>query len=127
MLGLDMRTVPGQNHDALVRQLEVLAGPDVAVERELDFPPVWTDPETPWCRKVRQMAERHLHREIGVESVQFFTDAASWKSARPGLPVMILGPGDPGLAHRTDEYCPLADLHTATALYADLIRDWYGL
>ena len=39
-------------------------------------------------------------------------------------PCIILGPGEPSMAHQTDEYCLLSRLAEAEQLYGDLIRDW---
>jgi succinyl-diaminopimelate desuccinylase len=38
--------------------------------------------------------------------------------------VVILGPGEPEMAHQTDEYCQVDRIHEATALFGDLITDW---
>lgn len=39
-------------------------------------------------------------------------------------PCIILGPGEPSMAHQTDEYCLLSRLAEAEQLYGDIIRDW---
>ncbi|MDN7198554.1 M20 family peptidase, partial [Klebsiella pneumoniae] len=33
-------------------------------------------------------------------------------------------PGEPSMAHQTDEYCLLSRLAEAEQLYGDIIRDW---
>ena len=43
----------------------------------------------------------------------------------PGTGVcIILGPGEPSMAHQTDEYCLLSRLAQAEQLYGELIQDW---
>ncbi len=37
---------------------------------------------------------------------------------------MILGPGEPGQAHQTDEHCPVAAIEEATRIYLELGRRW---
>jgi succinyl-diaminopimelate desuccinylase len=39
-------------------------------------------------------------------------------------PVVILGPGEPGMAHQTDEYCRVDRIREAALLFTDLIDDW---
>jgi succinyl-diaminopimelate desuccinylase len=41
-------------------------------------------------------------------------------------PVVILGPGEPEMAHQTDEYCRVDRIHDAAHLFTDLIDDWCG-
>ena len=125
VLTVDMRTVPGQDHAALHASLAAAAGPDVDTRITLDLPPVWTDPDTPWCGRVRRLAAPFLGYEPGVAAVQFFTDAGAVRRAHPGLPLMILGPGDPGEAHRTDESCPVDQIRAAREMYKAIIADWY--
>jgi len=37
---------------------------------------------------------------------------------------IVLGPGEPQLAHQTDEYCLLDRLEQSVQIYGDLMRDW---
>jgi succinyl-diaminopimelate desuccinylase len=37
---------------------------------------------------------------------------------------MIIGPGEPRLAHQTDEYCEVAKIHESVAIYASLLTAW---
>ncbi|MDR1659181.1 MAG: hypothetical protein LBR94_02420, partial [Desulfovibrio sp.] len=56
---------------------------------------------------------------------KFFTDAASVRRQFPDLPLLILGPGYPEVAHINDEYCPVEQIVTARRIYEALIEDWY--
>ena len=38
------------------------------------------------------------------------------------VPTVICGPGDPALAHKTDEYCEVAAIHEAVAIYRAILR-----
>jgi succinyl-diaminopimelate desuccinylase len=125
-LTLDMRTVPGQKSADILKEIEGIVRGEAAIETTVDLESVWTDPELPWVRRVREICGKSLDDVIGIETVAFFTDAAPIRDALPGLPVVILGPGDPALAHKTDESCSIAQLRTVQAIYAEIIRDWYG-
>lgn len=39
-------------------------------------------------------------------------------------PSIIPGPGEPSMAHQTDEYCLLSRLAEAEQLYVEIIKDW---
>jgi succinyl-diaminopimelate desuccinylase len=127
LLTLDMRTVPGQKSADILREIEAIVQGEAEIETTVDLESVWTDPELPWVKNVREICGTCLGDPIGIETVAFFTDAAPVRDALPGLPVVILGPGDPALAHKTDESCPIAQLDTARTMYSEIIRDWYGL
>jgi succinyl-diaminopimelate desuccinylase len=127
VLTLDMRTVPGQDHAALRREIAALAGEEIQVETVLDVPPVWTDPHLPWCAATRRLLADAAGREPAVAGIAYFTDAAAVRVALPALPLLILGPGEPAAAHTTNESCPLDHLHAAQDIYERLIRAWYRL
>lgn len=57
----------------------------------------------------------------------YFTDAAYLTPAFGGPPTVILGPGEPAMAHQTDEYCRIDRLNQAVAAYTELTRRWCGL
>jgi succinyl-diaminopimelate desuccinylase len=54
----------------------------------------------------------------------YFTDAAALNRAYNDPPTVILGPGEPQMAHQTDEYCVIERIDQAVAAYEELIRRW---
>jgi len=43
------------------------------------------------------------------------------------VPAVILGPGEPTLAHQTDEWCSLTRLKQSTDLFRTLMKNWCGV
>ncbi|KFE36283.1 M20 family metallopeptidase [Thioclava atlantica] len=123
-IGVDIRSVAGLDHADLRARLEEIVGDDARIEPMVDLPPVWTDPQDPWMRSVFAASEAVSGTPARPESVSYFTDASIFTPAYDGLPTVILGPGEPALAHQTDEYCEIAKLHDAVEIYRMLIRDW---
>ena len=39
-------------------------------------------------------------------------------------PKVIVGPGQPEMAHQTDEFCYVEKISAATKIFEDLIVDW---
>lgn len=37
---------------------------------------------------------------------------------------MILGSGDPSMAHQVDEYCAVEQIELGTKMYSALLADW---
>ncbi|MDR2668754.1 MAG: M20 family metallopeptidase [Desulfovibrio sp.] len=125
-LTLDMRTVPGVDHAGLARRVAETTGADAHIEVVYDAPAVWTDPDLPWSVRVRELTCAITGDTPEVRCANFFTDAASVRTVFPDLPLCILGPGDPALAHVTDEFCPVEQIRAARRIYVALIADWYA-
>lgn len=134
---VDYRNLPTDPVDAIVARLAGL-DPDsvVAVPLEhaasedgriqMSYPRVndgyLVDEANPWVRTVRASLDETLARH-GVASRTgvwwFATDAPML--AASGAPVVGFGPGEPELAHTTNESVPVASLAIATEAYRDLI------
>ena len=57
-------------------------------------------------------------------TTSFGTDAAPLGDAYGHPPTVILGPGEPAMAHRTDEYCVLDRIGQSAAAYEEIIARW---
>jgi succinyl-diaminopimelate desuccinylase len=127
---LDMRTVPSQDHALLIeavrRRAEEVAATssgeirvDITVDQ--DDGSVETDPEEPLVEALAASVAAVTGRQPRIGGVTYATDAAVLV---PGfeIPMVICGPGAPGMAHQPDEYVEVEQLVEATAVYADLAR-----
>ena len=124
-LGIDIRTVPGLDHDHVRHSLHSYLAPDLATMTTLlDLQPVWTSLDTPWVKRVFAITDRYLTRDAKPRGAPFFTDASILKSAYGDAPTIILGPGEQNMAHRTDEYCWANKIEEAVDIYRDIIGDW---
>jgi succinyl-diaminopimelate desuccinylase len=126
-LGIDIRTVAGQDHRRLLQCLCHTLGAQIGLRTLLDVPSVFTAADDPWLRHVVALCAARSGQAISPATASYFTDAAALRgplSAGGTLPVVILGPGQPEMAHQTDEYCELARITEATALFTELITDW---
>lgn len=126
-IGIDIRTLPGQSHPELFGCLCQHLGPDVELEKLLDVESVYTDPEDPWLASVLKVMAPLLKEQPAVRSASYFTDAAVLTLAYQGPPTVILGPGEPQLAHQTDEYCFVERIDQAVSAYRQIIAEWCGL
>lgn len=127
VIGIDMRTIPDQNHTDLFEQMKALLGPDAELSRRISVDGIWTDPDHPWVREVFELAAPVLEEKPEPGALPYFTDAGILTPAYGGIPTLILGPGEPGLAHRTNEYCLLNRIQQATEIYLEIARRWCGL
>jgi succinyl-diaminopimelate desuccinylase len=105
---------------ALAAQMNERADIEVLV----DLPAVWTDPQTPWVRRVMDVASQVTGRAAEIRTATYFSDASLLGPALGHVPAIILGPGEPSMAHQTDEWCSIGNIERATRIYGEMILDW---
>jgi succinyl-diaminopimelate desuccinylase len=123
-LGIDIRSVAGQDHGHVLQCLCRVLGPAVRLTRLLDVQSVFTPPEDPWMQRVWALCAARGGQAPEARTVSYFTDAAALRGPLGMPPTVILGPGEAAMAHQTDEYCRVTALGEAVSIYEDLIRDW---
>lgn len=124
---LDVRTVPGIVHQELRLELERLLGDEVRLEPFVDVPPLEVDQLHPWVQQVYQLCVRHCSAAAGdivPKVVPYFTDGAVLVPKETHVPVVILGPGEPQMMHKTDEYCRVDRLHEGVGIYRAILEGW---
>ena len=121
---IDIRTVPGQDHERLRSELGRALGPEVELSAFMDVPAVYTEPTDPWIQSVFEVMTPHLGERPAVRTATYFTDAAALRAGYGAPPTIVLGPGEPQLAHQTDEYCLVSRIDQAVELYERIIDDW---
>jgi succinyl-diaminopimelate desuccinylase len=123
-IGVDIRTVPGVDHEALLARLKKLLGDDTQMEVFSDLPPVWTAPDGEWVQRVYEIARPYLGEAPQPRTAPYMTDAANLLTAYRGAPTVVLGPGEAAQAHQTDEHASMERIRQAVDIYEKIIRDW---
>jgi succinyl-diaminopimelate desuccinylase len=121
-IGVDIRTLPGQDHEALRYDIErILAqlkttvpqfDAEMVVERSARA--IETDPDGEFVKRFCSTVNVDLTNAIG-----FTTDASHLLPL--DIPIVIYGPGKPKLCHQVDEYIDLADLQAAAESFKQVI------
>jgi len=121
-IGIDIRTLPEQNHQNIITDLEKIFAKlksenprfdaEVSVVRRVQ--PLETDCG---CDFVNDFCSAVGTSE--TKAVGFTTDGPHFASL--GAPVVIFGPGKPHLCHKPDEYIEISDIEKAVELYKDII------
>ncbi|MBN1362536.1 MAG: M20 family metallopeptidase [Sedimentisphaerales bacterium] len=122
-IGIDIRTLPGQDLDAIRHDLESLlarlrtevAHFNARITTVRAVGAMETDPECEFVQTFCQAVDVDLTNVVG-----FTTDAPHL--APLGAPIIIYGPGKPSLCHQVDEHIALADLERAVACFKNAIR-----
>lgn len=123
LLTVDVRTVPGVDHAALLTRVGEAAarvtahtGVEISPTVLVDRPPTAIDEEHPLVQAVAS-AHRHVTGSEPVYGgVPGTTDGTIlWRDA--GIPVVVYGPGGKWIAHQADEYVEVDDLILHAEVY----------
>jgi len=125
---VDTRTVPGIDHGHLAHSLgALLAGHGASVRKIVDCDSLYTDPGNEWIAEVFEVCAPFLDGRPAPKTITFSTDGADLKRGfGGGVPAVILGPGEPKLAHQTDEWCSMRRIEESVAVFEDLMKRWCG-
>jgi succinyl-diaminopimelate desuccinylase len=121
---VDMRTVPGQDHLAILRRVEDLITdlsdriPDfkASVKVTNDRAPVETFPEEPVVQNMAQVVAEVIGERPIPRGASYYTDGAVLVPALKA-PMIICGPGDPRLAHQPNEHVEVSNLVRAAKIF----------
>jgi succinyl-diaminopimelate desuccinylase len=130
---VDLRTVPGQDHAALLAELDQVVVSLAASLPEFrcnlrvlaDRPAVETAADHPLMQSARAVARGVLGREPAMRGVSYCTDASVFQPPEK-VPTLIFGPGDDNLAHQRDEHVEIAALVAAGRFFTALPQEIFA-
>ena len=123
-IGIDIRTIPDQDHAAICSHLSGYLGEDVELEPIVDVGGVLSDPDNEWIQAVFDIMSPILGSRPEPHAAAYFTDASALTPAYGGPPTVILGPGEATMAHQTDEYCVVDRIGEAVEAFTEIARHW---
>jgi succinyl-diaminopimelate desuccinylase len=124
VVGIDIRTIPGQDNQKTFKDLQTYLGEDVELHLLLGAESVTTDPQNEWIQGVFNIMESLLKERPVPQGATYFTDASALTQALGNPPTIILGPGEQTMAHKTDEYCHVSKIEKATEAYIQIAMKW---
>lgn len=129
---LDIRTVPEQSHAALQEQMrsfvaEIMRSDEAAnleLETLLDLPGMLTDPTAGIVAFAREvlLETSNSAEEATPQGAQYFTDASVLQAL--GKDIIVLGPGNPRLAHQVNEHVSLNDYISCIDIYEKILKKY---
>jgi succinyl-diaminopimelate desuccinylase len=126
-LTVDVRTVPGIDHVHLCHSIQTLIGNVGQVRKIVDTPPLYSEPDE-WIDSIYGIAAPFLEGRPTPKTIMFSTDGADLKRGYGGAaPTVIIGPGQPEMAHQTDEWCSVNRIDQSVEIFERIMREWNGI
>ena len=124
---VDIRTLPAQSEESVERRLKAALGADVELRKLNSAPSVGSDSGNEWIQEVFGMTERLTGLRPVPAGAMYVTDCSILTPAYGNPPTIILGPGEPEMMHKTDEFCYVSKIEYATAVYGEIARRWCAI
>ena len=71
----------------------------------MNMRPVFTDENDPFVKLVYDICGVERDNKSVSKALPYLTDGSVLQRLYKGVPTIILGPGQPEMAHQTDEFC----------------------
>lgn len=121
-VGIDFRTLPEQNHNEIIADLQKILTKLKAVDGHFDaaisvlrqVKPLETDSNSEFVKTFSSAVGINETKAVG-----YTTDGPHFTSI--AAPVVIFGPGKPHLCHKPDEYIDISDLEKGVEYYKNII------
>ena len=121
---IDIRTASGTDHRSIPDLITNTLGDDAVPEMLVDINPLYTPAEDPFVRLVYDICGIDEKSQGFPLALPYLTDGAVLQRFYNNAPAVILGPGEPDMAHQTDEYCFIDKLEKSVIIYKEIISKW---
>lgn len=118
---MDIRSTTMVRHQSILERLIQELGPDIALETLVDLNPVSNSKDDPFVQLVCEACQIDPKDEAWKKSLPYLTDGSVLQAYYGGVPTIILGPGQPEMAHQTDEYCYIENIIQSVSIYKNII------
>jgi succinyl-diaminopimelate desuccinylase len=124
---VDIRSTDKLQHSEILQRLAQELGAEVTIEKLVDLPTVSSSETSPFVQVVYSVCGINPEKNTISKSLPYMTDGAVLQKLYNGIPTIILGPGQPEIAHQTDEFCYVSKIEEAVTIYKNIILKFGGL
>ena len=118
---VDIRSTNNISHSDIMDRLAHELGKEVMIEKLVDLIPVSTSEMAPFVQLMYDVCGVNTNKSETHKSLPYVTDGAVLQKVYGNVPTIILGPGQPEMAHQTDEFCYTAKIKEAVGIYKNII------
>ncbi len=123
---IDARTTAKVDHQKLLSKLKTVLGDEVSLETLVDLKAVTSNENDPFVQTVYAACGISGATPGFPKALPYLTDGSVLQPAYGGVPTVILGPGEPEMAHQTDEFCFISKMEEAVTIYKNIILNGGG-
>ena len=123
---IDARTTAKVDHQKLLSKLKTVLGDEVSLETLVDLKAVTSNENDPFVQTVYAACGISGVTPGFPKALPYLTDGSVLQPAYGGVPTVILGPGEPEMAHQTDEFCFISKMEEAVTIYKNIILNGGG-
>jgi acetylornithine deacetylase/succinyl-diaminopimelate desuccinylase-like protein len=131
-ISIDRRVLPTETEEAATREivgvvnqaLPAASGARAEVRKVRFVPPASTDAQEPIVAAAEQAASSVLGRPIQAAGFSATCDM-TYLVNNGGIPTVILGPGDIGVAHQANEHIAIDQMALAVDVYMRTVEVWF--
>lgn len=121
---IDIRSTSKTDHARVLERLASELGRETRLETLVNLKPVSNDENHPFVRLVYEVCKVSNGDPGFPKTLPYMTDGSVLQGVYNGVPTIILGPGQPEIAHQTDEFCYIDKLEQSVNIYKDIILKW---
>jgi succinyl-diaminopimelate desuccinylase len=121
---IDIRTTAKADHDKLIAGLKERLGKEISLEILVNMLAVSTDANNSFVRLVYDVCGIDPTDSSKPKALPYLTDGSVLQKLYNGAPTIILGPGQPEMAHQTDEYIFIDKLIESVNIYKNILLKW---
>ncbi len=118
---IDVRTTRKLDHFKFIDRLKNELEDDTEIEILTNVDPLITSRENPLVKKLFEIVDSDPSSLEFSRALPYLTDGSALQKYYNHAPVVVLGPGQPEMAHKTDEFCYLERLRNAVAIYKGIL------
>lgn len=123
---VDIRSTSKLTHSLILERLSQVLGGEVMIKKLVDMPPVSSSESSPFIQLVYAVCGVDPVVGVKQKSLPYMTDGSVLQQLYGGVPTVILGPGQPEMAHKTDEFCFTGKIEEAVTIYKNIILKYGG-
>ncbi len=118
---IDVRSTTKVNHADILQKLKGELGEDVNVEILVNLNPVSTKETEHFVQLVYDACKVDRTSGSFPKALPYLTDGSVLQRIFNEVPTIILGPGQPEMAHQTDEFCYTQNIENSVEIYKTII------